>query len=87
MEKSPARKLYHAIRSRSAYMGANARRRATIARLTDADGEPPGRSVAVPRIGKRQRIPLLLPFEQAIEFRRGTRVEDSTRGRGVDQAA
>ena len=28
-------KLYHAIRSRSAYMGANSRRRAAIARLTD----------------------------------------------------
>ena len=30
-------KLYHAVRSRSAYMGANARRRATIARLSAKD--------------------------------------------------
>ena len=38
-------KLYHAIRSRSAYMGANARRRATIARLTEQVA-PPRRSAA-----------------------------------------
>lgn len=46
-------KLYHAIRSRSAYMGANSRRRAAIARLTDAPvtarrGEAAARQESIP---------------------------------------
>ena len=49
-------KLYHAIRSRSAYMGANSRRRAAIARLTDV-ATPARRPKAVAR---EEAIPL--PF-------------------------
>lgn len=49
-------KLYHAIRSRSALMGANRRRRATIARL---DGRSsPDRPAAPPR----PESTALLPF-------------------------
>ena len=51
-------KLYHAIRSRSAYMGANARRRATIARLTD-QSVPERRSVS---LAARSEQTALLPF-------------------------
>ena len=47
-------KLYHAIRSRSAFMGANRRRRATIARLV---GPAPTR-----REGGRPEATPLLPF-------------------------
>lgn len=47
-------KLYHAIRSRSAYMGANRRRRATIARLVGPTaparpkGDRPGATPLLP---------------------------------------
>ncbi len=53
-------KLYHAIRSRSAYMGANARRRATIARLTD-QAVPTRRSAAG---SGRSGQTVLLPFDR-----------------------
>ena len=52
-------KLYHAIRSRSAYMGANRRRRAAIARLV---GPAPAR-----RIGGRPEATPLLPFAAELQ--------------------
>ncbi len=55
-------KLYHAIRSRSAYMGANARRRAAIARLTRARsprrvGRPPASARAEQEPGSSPSTP------------------------------
>ena len=50
-------KLYHAVRSRSAYIGVNNRRRATIARLTAASassrrpGAHPSREAALLPLG------------------------------------
>ncbi len=55
-------KLYHAVRSRSAYMGANARRRATIARLTAQ--LPPMRPDELVGSGSREQTPFL-PFPQS----------------------
>ena len=49
-------KLYHAIRSRSAYMGANSRRRATIARLS-SQGSPPPARVASGRLEATSLLP------------------------------
>ena len=51
-------KLYHAIRSRSAFMGANARRRLTIARLTD-EAAPARRANSA---AARTEATALLPF-------------------------
>ena len=48
-------KLYHAVRSRSAYMGANARRRAAIARLTTKPSRSPVAATVGGGVG-------LLPF-------------------------
>ena len=56
-------KLYHAIRSRSALMGANRRRRATIARVT---GETAARRESAPPAQATGLLPFAAVLDEAV---------------------